>query len=157
MRRIAGLAGLVACAVIGGVAAQGQKTVPELSKLAADFSAAVTAGNAAKVASLYTADATFMPPNEAAIRGTAGIQGWFQKQMDQGAAKLTLSPTESRISGDLAFEVGNYTFSLKPKTGQPINDKGKYIVVLRKDGATWKISHDIFNSDLPPQPPPPAK
>jgi hypothetical protein len=26
---------------------------------------------------------------------------------------------------------------------------------LRKDGATWKISHDIFNSDLPP--PPPAK
>ena len=155
MRRIAVLAGFVAAAVAGGVA-QGQKTVPELSKIAADFGAAVTAGNAAKVTSLYTADATFMPPNEAAIRGSAGIQGWFQKQMDQGPAKLTLSPTESRISGDLAFETGNYTLSAKPKTGPPVNDKGKYIVVLRKDGTTWKISHDIFNSDLPP-PPPPAK
>jgi hypothetical protein len=68
MRRFAVLAGLVAVAVAGGVA-QGQKTVPELSKIAADFGAAVTAGNAAKVTSFYTADATFMPPNEAAIRG----------------------------------------------------------------------------------------
>src|SRR5688572_10289078 len=142
MRRIAVLAGLVAMAVTGG-AAQAQKTVPELSKMAADFSAATTAGNAAKVASFYAADATFMPPNEASLRGPKAIQGWFQKSMDAGAVKLTLSPTESRISGDLAFEVGTYAFSLTPKTGQPINDKGKYVIVLRKDGAAWKISHDI--------------
>jgi hypothetical protein len=35
-----------------------------------------------------------------------------------------------------------------------MTDTGKYIVVLRKDGADAKISHDIFKSDLPP---PPAK
>jgi uncharacterized protein (TIGR02246 family) len=139
---------------VAGIAAQG-KTVPELSKMAADFAAAATAGNAAKVASFYAADATFMPPNEASLRGPAAVQGWFQKQMDAGAVKLTLSPTESRISGDLAFETGTYTFSLTPKGGKPMNDKGKYVIVLRKDGAAWKISHDIFNSDLPP--PPPAK
>jgi ketosteroid isomerase-like protein len=33
-----------------------------------------------------------------------------------------------------------------------LTDTGKYIVVLKKDGADWKISHDIFNSDLPPPP-----
>jgi hypothetical protein len=32
------------------MAAQGQKTVPGLSKIAADFGTAATAGNAAKVA-----------------------------------------------------------------------------------------------------------
>ena len=154
MRRISVLSGLLAIAVTG-IVAQGQKTVPELSKLAADFAAATTAGNAAKVASFYAADATFMPPNEVSLRGPAAIQGWYQKQMDAGAMKLTLSPTESRISGDLAFETGTYTFGITPKTGKPISDKGKYVIVLRKDGAAWKINYDIFNSDLPW--PPPAK
>jgi ketosteroid isomerase-like protein len=154
MRRIAVLAGIITMA-LAGVAARGQKTVPELSKMAADFAAAATAGNAAKVASFYAADASFMPPNEASLRGTGAIQGWFQKQMDAGGLKLTLTPTESRISGDLAFEAGTYTFALTPKTGQPISDRGKYLLALRKEGAAWKITHDIFNSDLPP--PPPAK
>jgi ketosteroid isomerase-like protein len=35
-----------------------------------------------------------------------------------------------------------------------MSDKGKYVMVLRKDGAAWKISHDIFNSDLLSPPPP---
>ena len=68
---------------------------------------------------------------------------------------MKLSPFESRISGDLAFEAGTYSIAIKPKTGQPITDTGKYIVVFKKEGADWKISHDAFNSDLPP--PPPAK
>jgi hypothetical protein len=34
-----------------------------------------------------------------------------------------------------------------------MTDKGKYIVVLRKEGGAWKISNDVFNSDLPPAPP----
>lgn len=151
-------AATLTCTLLLGTAtltAQPSKTDPALSKIAADFGAAVTAGNAAKVASLYTTDATLMPPNESAVKGRTNIQAWFQKQIDGGASTLKLQPTESRISGDLAFEAGTYTFGVKPKTGQPITDNGKYIVVLRKDGADWKISHDIFNSDMPP--PPPAK
>jgi uncharacterized protein (TIGR02246 family) len=136
------------------VSTQG-KTDPTLNKMAADFSAAATAGNAAKVASLYTTDAVFMPPNQAAVKGRTNIEAWFQKEMAGGAATLKLSPFESRISGDLAFEAGTYTLAIKPKTGQPMTDTGKYIVVLKKEGSDWKISHDVFNSDLPP--PPPAK
>ena len=83
------------------------------------------------------------------VKGRPNIQAWFQKQMDAGAITLKLQPVESRISGDLAFEMGTFTFGMKPKTGPPANDTGKYIVVLRKEGNDWKISHDIFNSDLP--------
>src|SRR5688572_18806859 len=93
---------------IATVSAQASKTDPVLSKMAEDFGAAVTAGNAAKVATFYTADATFMPPNEPVIRGRANIQAWFQKQIDGGAGNLKLQPTESRTSGDLAFEAGSY-------------------------------------------------
>jgi ketosteroid isomerase-like protein len=154
MTRLAAVAStlLLGVAVVG---AQTTKTDPALSRIAADFGAAATAGNAAKVAAHYTADATFMPPNEPMVKGRANIQAWFQKHMDAGAITLKLQPVESRISGDLAFEAGTFSFGVKPKTGQPANDTGKYIVVLRKEGNDWKISHDIFNSDLPP--PPPAK
>ena len=153
MTRVGAIA-TMAVLMIALVAAQGAKTDPLLSKIAAEFGAAVSAGNAAKTAMLYTADATVMPPNEPSIKGRANIQAWFQKQIDAGGVNLKLQPIESRISSDLAFETGFYSFSLKQKTGASITDTGKYIVVLRKDGADWKISHDIFNSDLPP---PPAK
>ena len=135
---------------IATVGAQGSKTEPALSKIAADFGAAVSAGDAAKVASYYTADATFMAPNEPAVPRRANIQALFQKQMDAGSTSHKLQPSESRISGDLAFEAGRYTFGIKPKTGTPIADNGKYVIVLKKEGTGWKISHDIFNSDMPP-------
>ena len=60
--------------------------------------------------------------------------------------------TENR--SDVVEAGGGLRFSVKPKTGQPMTDTGKYIVVFKKEGADWKISHDVFNSDLPP---PPAK
>jgi uncharacterized protein (TIGR02246 family) len=149
MTRAAAVASAMLVATVV-VSAQAPKTDASLSKIAADFGAAVTANNAAKVATFYASDATFMPPNEPAVRGRANIQAWFQKQIDQGATTLRLTPTESRISGDLAFEAGTYTFGMKPKSGQSMTDTGKYIVVLKKEGADWKISHDIFNSDMPP-------
>lgn len=151
MTRIAAVTSMLLVGVVA-VLAQG-KTDPTLSKVAADFGAAVSASDAARVAAHYTADATFMPPNEPAVQGRANIQAWFQKHMDGGPATLKLEPRESRISGDLAFEAGTYTLDVKPNEGQPISDTGKYIVVLRKEGGDWKISNDIFNSDLPPAPP----
>lgn len=149
----AGAAASAVLLAVLAVAAQGPKTDSTLSKIAADFGAAVSSGNAAAAAGFYTADATFMPPNEPAVRGRSNIQAWFQKQLDAGAANLRLTPAESRISGDLAFEAGTYTLSINPKAGASMTDNGKYLVVLKKDGTAWKISHDIFNSDLPPQPP----
>ena len=154
MKRVTALVSIVVLLGVAGIAAQGSKMDPALSKIAADFGAALTAGNAAKVAAFYAADATFMPPNEPAVKGRTNIQAWFQKHIDAGAPTLKLQPTESRTSGDLAFETGTYTFGIKPKSGQPMTDTGKYVVVLRKEGADWKITHDIFNSDMPPAMPP---
>jgi hypothetical protein len=52
--------------------------------------------------------------------------------MAGGPATLKLSPFESRISGDLAFEAGTYTLAVKPKTGEPMTDTGQYVVVRRR-------------------------
>jgi ketosteroid isomerase-like protein len=51
----------------------------------------------------------------------------------------------------LAYTQGTYEFTATdPKSG-PVNDRGKFVVVWKKqtDGG-WKIAADIWNSDLPP-------
>ena len=44
------------------------------------------------------------------------------------------------------------------KGGGMVDDKGKYIVLLKKDASgDWWISHAIYNSDNPPPAAAPAK
>ncbi len=137
----------------GAVQAQmSGKTDPALTKLAKGWEATFNAKDVAKVASMYTDDAVVMPPNHEAVRGRANIEAFF-KEME--GANITLTPFESAMSGSTAYEAGTYQMAITPKTGQPTTDKGKYVVILKKgsDGQ-WRLSHDIFNSDMPlPAPP----
>ena len=75
--------------------------------------------------------------------------------MSNPSLTLTSSKIDIAASGDLATDVGTYTFSGTTDQG-PVNDRGKYMVKFRKVGADWKIASDIFNSDLPVQTPAPV-
>jgi ketosteroid isomerase-like protein len=74
---------------------------------------------------------------------------------------LVIKPTDTRVVGDVAYDVGTYSQSLMPMkgSGKTIDDKGKYVVLLKKDASGgWAIAYAIYNSDMPlPPPPPPAK
>jgi uncharacterized protein (TIGR02246 family) len=143
-------------AILSDRAVAQTKTDPLLSKLAKEWADAFNAKDAAKVAALYTEDATFNPPNEPAVKGRTNIQARVQKLIDQGMGKMVLTPTESAISGSIAYEAGTYSATVTPPGGTSIQDKGKYVVVLKQVGGAWLLAHDIFNSDLP-VPAPPAK
>lgn len=129
-----------------------------LTKHAHDLAAAFNEKDSAKVASFYTDDATLMPPNEPAVKGRQNIQAWFKGGIDQGLTDLKLTPTESSIRGDQAFEAGTYSIVVKAGAGQGATgkgsavDSGKYVVVLKRVGGEWKIAYDIFNSNLPVPP-----
>jgi uncharacterized protein (TIGR02246 family) len=118
---------------------------------------AVTSKNADAAAAVYATDATFMAPNMPAVTGQAAIRGFWAETVAMPNVALTITPTDIDIarSGDLATEVGTYTFTAGGP--QPVNDRGKYVVEYRKVGTEWKIENDIFNSDMPmPQPAPVA-
>ena len=117
---------------------------------------AVASRNADAIAQVYTTDAVFMIPNAPAARGQAAIRSAWAGFLTPNVS-LSLSPTRIDIasSGELATDVGTYTFSFTGDQG-PVTDRGKYMVQFRKVGTEWKIAHDIFNSDLPPQAPAPA-
>ncbi len=114
---------------------------------------AVASRNADAIAQLYATDAVFMIPNAPAARGQAGIRSAWAEFLTPNVS-LSLSPTRIDVasSGELATDVGTYTFSFTGDQG-PVTDRGKYMVQFRKVGTEWKIAHDIFNSDLPPQAP----
>jgi uncharacterized protein (TIGR02246 family) len=132
------------------------KTDPAITKLAKEFADTFNTKDAAKLATLYTDDAVVSPPNEPAVRGRSSIEAFFKKMFTQGVTDLVLMPAESAISGTQAYEAGSYTLSVKPASGPTINDKGKYVVVLKQVGGKWLLAHDIFNSDLAPPGAPPA-
>ncbi|HJU67504.1 MAG TPA: SgcJ/EcaC family oxidoreductase [Gemmatimonadaceae bacterium] len=118
---------------------------------------AVASRNADAIARLYTTDAVFMVPNMPVARGQAAIREAWTGLLPANAS-LSLSPMKIDVasSGELATDVGTYTFTFAGDQGRPMTDRGKYMVQFRKVGTEWKIAHDIFNSDLPVQAPEPA-
>ena len=105
---------------------------------------------AALVAGFYAEDATLLPPNAPMISGAAAIRDFWTSVINAGAADVSLNTTKLEVSGDLAYGIGNYSFTLPAATGERTRDDGSYMVVYRRqpDGS-WKVVADMFSSDKP--------
>lgn len=116
----------------------------------AAWTAAVNRGDMAAVADLYTEDAMLMPPNGAALRGRDAVRTFFVEALSSLSPRdVKLSSDEVEVCGDSAYEVGRYQMTVQPSGGAAMNDRGKYLVVWRRQSdGSWKIARDIFNSDL---------
>jgi ketosteroid isomerase-like protein len=109
------------------------------------FEAAAAKGDAAAVAALYTADAWVMPPNGTLTKGP-GIAALWKAMVGEGGTSVKLMTQEVEAHGDTAHEVGAY--EIKTADGTVV-DKGKFIVIWKRDGGEWKLHRDIWNSDMP--------
>ncbi|MDQ5844104.1 MAG: SgcJ/EcaC family oxidoreductase [Acidobacteriota bacterium] len=116
------------------------------------FIEAFNKGDAAAVANMYTIDARLLPPNSAMVEGRANIQKFWQGAITAGLKMVSLEPTKIDTQGNIAVEVGRYTATAPGAGGATITDKGKYVVVWKRQGGTWKLAVDIYNSDMPPTP-----
>ncbi len=100
------------------------------------------------VAALYTEDARMMPPNGPMGTGREAVRADLQGLLDAGLTG-TLETLETVVAGDLGYRVGTYVLNAPDGS---VADKGKFIEIWRLVDGTWKISRDIYNSDLPPGP-----
>ena len=140
--------------------AQGNTDTAAVAKVRTAYEKALAAQDAGGVAKLYAADGVEMPPNAPAAKGRPAIEayhkGFAQQFMVHG---ITLTATDTQVHGDTAVDIGTYKQSLMSnKGGGMADDKGKYVVLLKKDASgNWMVTHAIYNSDLPPPPSAPAK
>jgi ketosteroid isomerase-like protein len=114
---------------------------------------AVRAGDAAAAAAMFDDAAILLPACAPMVEGRAAIEEYYRKQ------KVIAFTTEHLASvplGDAGYDVGTYRMTLSVGPGQSIEDTGKVVAILKRNGSAWKVSYLIYNSDRMPSAPPSA-
>ena len=116
---------------------------------------AANAKDVERLVDLYADDASLFPPNAPLVTGKEAIGTVWSELIESPGFATSLQTTKVEISraGDLAYMVGTLEDTRNDPEGNPVTDRGKWVVALKKqpDGA-WKIVADIWNSDLPATP-----
>ena len=114
-----------------------------------------------KLVAHYADHAVLISPGSSASNGEEAIRSTLKEMVGDSALSLKFEARHIDVakSGDMAYTTGSYTLTMTdPGTKQPINDKGSYVTVYRKqlDGS-WKAVADIASSETPPGPALPKK
>ena len=88
------------------------------------------------------------------MTGTAAITGFFSGGYALGIRNGKLTTEEVMGGPEVVSESGKYIIS--DSAGKTM-DEGKYMVLWKQENGKWKMYRDIWNSDLPPPAPAPAK
>lgn len=103
----------------------------------------------------YADDAILMTPGVPAAKGKDAIRAAWKDMLADPKGKLAFSTerVEVSASGDLASSKGSYTMTMtNPKTKKPVEDKGSYLTVYKKQAdGNWKAIEDITSSEVAPK------
>ena len=122
----------------------------EIKSLLQPYMDAVKRGDAAEAASYFTEGARVLYPRSEMITGRQAIQARMQRMMDNGWKEVHLEIVELVPLGDKAgYEIGKYVSKVEREPGVVVEDVGKYVVIYKHDGESWKLDVDIINTSLP--------
>jgi len=131
-----------------GCAPLATRGTSEISAQSQRWLASFNAGDVKTLTAIYTADARMMAPNAPMAQGHAAIAASFG-EMTSAGMKTTTTCIDLVAAGDIGYQVG--TYALLAPDGAEI-DHGKFIELWKRVDGSWKISHDMFSSDLPAAP-----
>ncbi len=107
--------------------------------------------NDSLIAALYADDAILMPPGMPRVTGRQHIRDFWARIWPMKAS-LTLAIVSIRVSGDLAVQEDDWTWTMPSAQGE-VKDHGKALVIWRRAGNSWQVVQDIWNSDVTPPTP----
>jgi uncharacterized protein (TIGR02246 family) len=105
--------------------------------------------DATAFASYFAESAVQMPPNARPLKGRPAIRDAMAGLLDLGA-DLRFETLDVRVAEarDMAVSRGKYHLAMDTPDG-PVKDEGSYLEVWQKIADNWKITLDIYHSDLP--------
>jgi ketosteroid isomerase-like protein len=100
---------------------------------------------------LYSENPVIRPNHAAPLRGRQSVRefigGWFTGLTFKN---VTYNNEEVAVFGDTALVIGTVEATVQPEGGDPIIDKGSYIVLFTKNPAgQWRSHRAVFNSSVP--------
>ena len=127
------------------VSDDGESVKAHIRKEALNWGDEVRRGDSTAMAAHYSSDAIVMPSNSEPVIGKDILSFWGGA-LRMGVKDLKLDITDISGDGDIYVETGNLElFGADNK----LLDRGKYIVVWKKENGNWKMYRDIWNSNLP--------
>jgi ketosteroid isomerase-like protein len=103
-------------------------------------------GDSAGLASCYGTEGILLLNNMPAVKGKENLTKIWGGFINAGIGAIELNTTE--VWGDENFITEEGTFVLKAKDSTQL-DRGKYLVLWKKENGKWRFHRDISNSDLP--------
>jgi ketosteroid isomerase-like protein len=123
-----------------------------LRDLDAQWSKAAAAKDVEQTVAYYSDDAIVLPPNTTRATTAETIRNVWKELLAAPGLTISWKPMKVELSqsADMGCVSGTYELTMNDPAGRPINDRGKYLEVWKKqpDGK-WKCSADMWNSDVP--------
>ncbi len=118
----------------------------KIRNASAAWDMAFNAGDVDSLMDRYHESAVSMVPGHPASVGREAIRRDFESFFSENAGQHTTSIDEIVVSGDLAVERARYSMDITPKSGSAIAERGKHIVVYRRNpDGTWQVLWEIWN------------
>ncbi|MFW6089269.1 MAG: YybH family protein [Gemmatimonadota bacterium] len=103
--------------------------------------------------SVYASDGYYLPPGGPILEGQDSFRGQFEAFLGPIAERGEPGPSISfdirdrAISGDLAYDIGVYTLRPSGAPADAPGNRGKFIVIWKRDAAgDWRIHADGFSA-----------
>ena len=122
-----------------------------ITRTTAELLAAVNASDADRCSAVWAASGVLMPPHHPSVQGHQAIVQYFRNLFSRSKFRFTFTSSQIDLAGDTALERVTYTATFwAGEDAPPIEDVGKGLHVYgRQPNGSWKLTHDIWNSDQP--------
>jgi ketosteroid isomerase-like protein len=117
-----------------------------LTTMTGDLGKDFSTGKTAALATLYAANAVFMPPSSEILTGPVAIKKYWDEQRKAGFNAFTIHGVSLNTAGDTAYQTALWEAVRKDGAGNTITLEGNISTVMKrqKDGS-WKITLQSWN------------
>ena len=120
-----------------------------ITRTTAELLAAVNASDVERCSAVWAANGVLMAPHHPSVHGYQAIVQYFRELFSRSKFRFTFTSSHIHVAGDTALERLTYAATIWPGHDvPPIEDVGKGLhVYQRQPDGSWKLTHDIWNSD----------